>query len=289
MAEETKTEDKKTDEKEKSSSNGKSSINKKRNDAIARSKKQREAVSRRAKKFKEDSEGDEKLTPKQKLQAKYKELYGEKPAENLTIQKLEKGIQKAEKGLKKKDTSQKSDTHPHVRPSGKKDAPDTTATLEPLAYAEPQDWLGSNRDPDVMLSVPNLGIDHIGLNVKNLYAHVDLNAQVLDLVKLHVGADVGIEEVDLQINNVRVQAMLKVKLEKVRDIVGDVVGFLDNHPEILTNLTGGLGRGLEGALSGKRGGTEKLSDQVEQLDDKEKDKLRKMLQESDNKKKDEED
>jgi len=164
----------------------------------------------------------------------------------------------------------------HVRQSGKLEAPDTTATLEPLAYADPQDWLGSNRDPDVMLAVPNIGVDHIGLVVKNLRAHVDLHAKVLDLVELHVGADVSIEEVNLQINNVRVQAMLKVKLEKVRDIIGDVVGLLDKHPEILSNLTGGLGRGLEGALSRKPG-------EADQLSADEKSALRKLLQESENK------
>jgi len=139
--------------------------------------------------------------------------------------------------------------------------------------------LGSNRDPDVLLSVPNLGIDHIGLNVKNIYAHIDLHAKVLDLVELHVGADVGIEEVDLQINNVRVQAMLKVKLEKVREIIGDVVGLLDNHPEILSNLTGGLGRGLEGALSRKP--SQMGQGEVDQLSDKEKAAVRKLLEESD--------
>lgn len=230
-----------------------------------------------------------KRTPKDKIQAKYKELYGEKPDDDMTKEKLGDAILDAEKD--KKDSSKKdkksSDSHSHVRASGKEDAPDTTATLEPLTQADPKDWLGTNSDPDVMLSVPNLGIDHIGLNVKNLYAHVNLDAKVLDLVKLHVGADVGIEEVDLQINNVRVQAMLKVKLEKVREIVGDVVGFLDNHPEILTNLTGGLGKGLEGALKGNRGEQGKLTDQVDDLSDDDKDKLRKMLNESNKKDKDE--
>lgn len=139
----------------------------------------------------------------------------------------------------------------HVRPSDSK-GPDTTATLEPLAHATPEQWLGTNNDPDVLLSIPNLGIDHIGLNVKNIRAHVDLHAKVLDLVEINVGADVSIDEVDLQINNVRVQAMLKVKLDKVAEIVGRVVDLLDNHPEILENLTGGLGRGLEGALAGNR-------------------------------------
>jgi hypothetical protein len=138
----------------------------------------------------------------------------------------------------------------HVRQSDNK-GPDTTATLEPLAHATPEQWLGSNNDPDVLLSIPNLGIDRIGLTVDNVRAHVELHAKVLDLVELHVGADVSIKKVLLEIDNVRVQAMLKVKLEKVRDIVGDVIGLLDNNPEILTALTGGLGRGLEGALARK--------------------------------------
>lgn len=178
----------------------------------------------------------------------------------------------------KNDTPQNTDSQQRplqkVRPSGKKEAPDTTATLQPVANAEPEDWLGSNRDPDVMLSVPNVGVDHIGLIVRNVHAHVDLHAKVLDLLELQIGADVGIEEVNLQIDNVRVQAMLKVKLEKVREIVGDVVGLLDRNPEILSNLTGGLGRGLEGALNRKPSGEE------DQLSDEEMAELRKLLEES---------
>jgi hypothetical protein len=129
------------------------------------------------------------------------------------------------------------------------DHPDTTATLAPLLNATAQDWLGSNQDPDVLLAVPNLGVDHIGLNVDNLRAHVELHAKVLDLLELHVGADVSIDKVELEIDNVRVQAMLKVKLDKVVDIVGRVMDTIDANPEILTNLTGGLGKGLENALA----------------------------------------
>jgi len=133
--------------------------------------------------------------------------------------------------------------------SGDDQRTDTSATLQPLTEASVQDWLGSNQDPDVMLSVPNLGIDHIGIKVENLRAHVELHAKVLDLLELHVGAEVSIDEVEIDIENVRVQAMLKVKLDKVAEIVDRVMTTIDNNPEILTNLTGGLGRGLEGALS----------------------------------------
>ena len=130
---------------------------------------------------------------------------------------------------------------------------DTTGTLEPLTDASPEDWLGSNQDPDVMLSIPNLGVDHIGITVDNLKAHVELHAKVLDLLELHVGAQVSIEKVDINIENVRVQAMLKVNLEEVYHIVDRVMTTIDENPEILTNLTGGLGKGLEGALQGGTG------------------------------------
>ncbi len=96
------------------------------------------------------------------------------------------------------------------------DAPNTTETPSPLKDASPQDWLGSNQDPDVMLSVPNLGVDRIKLTVDNLQARVTLQARVLNLVELSVGADVSIDTVDLEIDNVRAQAMLKVNLDKVR-------------------------------------------------------------------------
>lgn len=139
----------------------------------------------------------------------------------------------------------------HVRQSDNK-GPDTTATLEPLARADPEMWLGTNGDPDVLVSIPNLGVDRIYLGIDDVHARVDLYAKVLDLVELRVGAEVSVKKIELEIDNVRVQAMVKVRLEEVTKIVHDVVSLIDHHPEILTNLTGGLGRGLEGALAGGR-------------------------------------
>jgi hypothetical protein len=154
---------------------------------------------------------------------------------------------------------------------------DTTATLEPLADATPEDWLGSNQDPDVLLSIPNLGVDHIGITVDNIKAHVELHAQVLDLLELHVGAQVSIEKVEINIENVRVQAMLKVRLNEVYKIVDRVMTTIDNNPEILTNLTSGLGKGLEKGLSGgtsssgDNGGGESLDKSIEGSTNVEKD------------------
>lgn len=156
---------------------------------------------------------------------------------------------------------------------GGDDKPDTTYTLKPLENATAEQWLGSNNDPDVLLSVPNLGIDRIYLGVDNVRAHVELHAKVLDLLELHVGADVSIDKVELEIDNVRVQAMLKVKLDKVAEIVGRLLETIDKHPEILTALTGGLGEGVRNALSKEdraitQGGEhlEKRDSQREQID-----------------------
>lgn len=154
--------------------------------------------------------------------------------------------------------SEEKDQQPHEKSMQvKKDEglrTDTTATLAPLADANPEQWLGTNNDPDVMLSVPNIGIDHIGIEVDNLRAHVELHAKVLDLLELHVGAQVSIEKVEINIENVRVQAMLKVRLAEVYKIVDRVMTTIDNNPEILTNLTKGIGQGVQGALEGGTSG-----------------------------------
>lgn len=111
--------------------------------------------------------------------------------------------------------------------------------------ASAEDWLGSNRDPDVLLSVPDLGVDKITLTVDDLHADVDLHARVLDIVELHVGASVNLGKVELDIENVRAQAMLKVKLDKVAQIVERVMATIDNNPELITSLTTRVGRGVE--------------------------------------------
>jgi hypothetical protein len=150
---------------------------------------------------------------------------------------------------------------------GGEDRPDTTYTLKPLENATAEQWLGSNNDPDVLLSVPNLGIDRIYLGVDNVRAHVELHAKVLDLLELHVGADVSIDKVELEIDNVRVQAMLKVKLDKVAEIVDRLLQTIDKHPEILTALTGGLGEGVRNALSKEDRAITQGGEHLEKRDD----------------------
>lgn len=97
--------------------------------------------------------------------------------------------------------------------------------------------------PDVHLDVPNLKVDEISLEVENLEAHVSLVAQVLDMLRLNVGADVFLGKVKLEIKGVEAQALLDVRLDNVAVIVDRVLTTLDRNPELLQHI----GRGVEAA------------------------------------------
>ena len=89
-------------------------------------------------------------------------------------------------------------------------------------------------EPDVFLDVPHLSVDKISLEVENLRARVSLHAEVSNLVSIDVGANVEIEEVELEIEGVEAQALLKVRLDEVHGILDRALKTVDNNPEILT-------------------------------------------------------
>ncbi|WP_345555555.1 hypothetical protein, partial [Streptomonospora halophila] len=108
----------------------------------------------------------------------------------------------------------------------------------------------ASEEPDVLLDVPVVKVDEIQLEVENLRARVSLQAEVLDLVKLNVGADVELGRVGLTIKGVEAQALLKVRLDNVASIIERVLETIDNNPQILENLTRGLQSTLEDVGSG---------------------------------------
>jgi hypothetical protein len=57
---------------------------------------------------------------------------------------------------------------------------------------------------------------------------------------------VSLKELDLEIDNIRVQAMAQLDLSPVERILSDVISFLRENPQVLEHLTAGLGKGLEG-------------------------------------------
>lgn len=91
---------------------------------------------------------------------------------------------------------------------------------------------------DVVVNVPNLCVDRITLEVDNLQAHLALNAAVANLVNVQAGADVGIGQVSLTVRGVHAQVLLLVDLDNVTNVIDHTLTFIDNHPEVVTQLTG---------------------------------------------------
>lgn len=107
--------------------------------------------------------------------------------------------------------------------------------------------------PDVFLDVPALKVEEIHLEVDDLSAQVSLQANVLDLLKLHVGAEVSLARVLLDIKGVDAAARLTVRLDKVASIIHRVMETIDDNPQILTDLTRGLGEAATGIGDGAAG------------------------------------
>ncbi|GAA2734473.1 hypothetical protein [Streptomyces nogalater] len=110
----------------------------------------------------------------------------------------------------------------------------------------------ADAEPDVFLDVPVLKVDQIDLDVEDLRAHVSLQAEVLDLLRLNVGADVALGRVHLGISGVEAQARLEVRLDNVAMIINRVLTTLDRNPQILEELTRGVGSAVRDVGSGAR-------------------------------------
>src|SRR6478609_8602494 len=89
---------------------------------------------------------------------------------------------------------------------------------------------------DVILEIPELSVDSIGLTVSDVRAHVALDANAMNLVQLTAGVDVGIKKVQLGIVGVMAEAYLYVDLDNVARIVNRVVQTLDRNPQILIQV-----------------------------------------------------
>jgi hypothetical protein len=104
--------------------------------------------------------------------------------------------------------------------------------------------------PDVLVDVPVVKVDEIDIEVDDLRAQVAVNAEVQKLVQLSIGADAHLGKVELKIEGVEAQALLKARLDNVTAILERVLTTLDRNPELLESV----GQAVEEA----GGGTGKL-------------------------------
>jgi hypothetical protein len=105
--------------------------------------------------------------------------------------------------------------------------------------------------PDVLLDVPVVKVDEVDLEVDDLRAQVAVNAEMRQLVQLNVGADVRLGKVELNIQGVEAQALVKARLDNVTAILERVLLSLDRNPKLLESVGeaieevgGGTGRML---------------------------------------------
>lgn len=124
--------------------------------------------------------------------------------------------------------------------------PATSATTSSTSLQTP---------PDVHLDVPNLSVGRIELDVDNLDADINLNANVAGLVSINAGVKVSIQEVNLTIAEVQAELDLIVRLGHLVDIVNRVFESLDLNPLLISTI-GNLTNILEpivGAVDGLLG------------------------------------
>lgn len=109
------------------------------------------------------------------------------------------------------------------------------------------------QEPDVVLDVPELEVDRISLEVRDLRAHVSILAELANLVNISVGVDARLDEVKLEIEGVEAEVHLVARLENVRAILVKALDTIGEHPEILRVLARSLSRVVGETLEGTLG------------------------------------
>ncbi|MFI2708867.1 hypothetical protein ACH495_01870 [Micromonospora sp. NPDC018662] len=96
-------------------------------------------------------------------------------------------------------------------------------------------------EPDVLLDVPELSVDEIRLAVDGLDADLSLRARLANLLQLDAGVRVHLEGVELDITGVRAEALLKVRLEKLVQILDRALTTIDRNPHLIDALARSVG------------------------------------------------
>ncbi|OCT52548.1 hypothetical protein CLCR_10631 [Cladophialophora carrionii] len=140
-----------------------------------------------------------------------------------------------------------SATTPSSGSNGSTTPSTNSPTLTPTA--------ASSTAPDVYLNVPTLSVGRIELDVDDLRADINLNAQVANLVTLNAGVAVSIQEVNLTISDVDANLELIVRLGHLVDIVNRVFESLDLNPLLISTINNvtSLLEPIVGAIDGLLG------------------------------------
>ncbi|KAK4933905.1 hypothetical protein LTR66_015830, partial [Elasticomyces elasticus] len=87
--------------------------------------------------------------------------------------------------------------------------------------------------PDVHLNA-TVHVRELDLTVANLTAKLNLDAQVLQLLRFNAGVALSIDRVRLLLANVSATALLEVRLENLAAMIDDTLSSLDLNPLLAT-------------------------------------------------------
>ncbi|MFG3422893.1 hypothetical protein [Micromonospora sp. NPDC048063] len=108
---------------------------------------------------------------------------------------------------------------------------------EPNRGAGPSPRQEGATEPDVLLDVPKVSVDSIRLAVDGLDADLSLRARLANLLQLDAGVRVHLQGVELDMTGVHAEAQLKVRLEKLVDILDRALSTIDRNPQIIDALS----------------------------------------------------
>ena len=91
--------------------------------------------------------------------------------------------------------------------------------------------------PDITLDIPTLNLEEAHLQVENLRTRISLQAELADVVRINVGVDAFVENVELDLKGLEAQAVLRADLENVREILVRTLESLDDNPDLVDSLT----------------------------------------------------
>ncbi|SCG68144.1 hypothetical protein [Micromonospora halophytica] len=95
---------------------------------------------------------------------------------------------------------------------------------------------GHEVEPDVLLDIPEVSVDSLRLAVDGLDADLSLRARLANLLQIDAGVRVHLAGAELDLQGVSAEALLKVRLEKLVEILDRALTTLDRNPEIVQAL-----------------------------------------------------
>lgn len=110
--------------------------------------------------------------------------------------------------------------------------------LATAEQTEPGLVTAQESEPDVVVDVPNLSVQELTLAIENLHAHLSLDTRLASLLSLTVGVDVTTDKVAVQISGLQMRPHLRVRLDKVTQILDRTLTTLDRTALLVQGLVG---------------------------------------------------